>query len=375
MSVRKFSQKASGRQRRYRLAEKAKFLKLADRIGVTKAVIRTGVSAWSFYRWMRDRELARAAGDPQGLRGLGHVHKPPRIQVPEAIQKQVLAVWRHNPGFGPSQIHNQLRRVGVRCDTKTVRKIIGAHGYTPPQQKPPRPREDQRFEASRPLELVQMDVLQFHVHGQRLYLLLALDDHSRFIVGWSLLQRESMDDTIAALEGAIRRYGKPEAVLTDRGAVFHTWSGIGHFDRFLEAYNIDHLLSAPDHPRTLGKIEAVNKNIQKELIDRVEFRNYLDARDQIARWIDAFNHQRTHQGIGGVLVPADRFYGRADRVLARIEEAAHSSGNGESPIPPEIVTKEEEREISLFQLRLVGDIIELWLFGRRIARLEGCDQE
>jgi transposase InsO family protein len=287
------------------------------------------------------------------------------------IQNQVLAVWRNNPGFGPSQIHNQLRRVGTRCDTKTIRKIISAYGYTPPQFKPPRPREDQRFEASRPLELVQMDVLQFHVHAQRLYLLWALDDHSRFIVGWDLLQRESMDDAIAVLDGAIRRYGKPEEVLTDRGAIFHSWSGIGQFDRFLEAYNIEHIVSAAGHPKTLGKLEAVNKNIQKELINKVEFRNYIDARDQIANWIDRYNHQRTHQGIGGILVPADRFHGRADRVLARIESA--QSGNGRGAVPPEIEIREEDREVTLFQLRLVGDIIEVWLFGRRIAGLQSED--
>jgi putative transposase len=369
MSARKFPRKPSGRRRRYSPAEKASYLRLVDRLGVDRTVARTGVSSWSLYRWRRDRDLARSAGDPQGLRGLDHVHQPPRIQVPEVTQKQVLAVWRNNRGFGPSQIHNQLRRVGIRCDTKTIRKILEAHGYTPPQLKPPRTQEDRRFEASRPLELVQMDVLQFHVHAQRLYLILALDDHSRFIVGWGLLQRETMEDAIAVIEESIRRYGKPEAVLTDRGAVFHTWSGIGRFDRVLEAYDIQHILASPDHPKTCGKIEAVNKNIQKELIDRVEFRNYLDAKEQIGRWIDEYNHQRTHQGIGGVLVPADRFYGRADRVLSRIQEG----GNGTSPVPPELETREEEREVTLFQLRLVGGIIEVWLFGRRIARLESSD--
>jgi putative transposase len=369
MSARKFPRKPSGRRRRYSPAEKASYLRLVDRLGVARTVARTGVSAWSLYRWRRDRDLARSAGDPQGLRGLDHVHQPPRIQVPEVTQKQVLAVWRNNRGFGPSQIHNQLRRVGIGCDTKTIRKILEAHGYTKPQMKPPRPQEDRRFEASRPLELVQMDVLQFHVHAQRLYLILALDDHSRFIVGWGLLQRETMEDAIAVIEESIRRYGKPEAVLTDRGAVFHTWSGIGRFDRVLEAYDIQHILASPDHPKTCGKIEAVNKNIQKELIDRVEFRNYLDAKEQIGRWIDEYNHQRTHQGIGGVLVPADRFYGRADRVLSRIQEG----GNGTSPVPPELETREEEREVTLFQLRLVGGIIEVWLFGRRIARLESSD--
>jgi hypothetical protein len=87
MSARKFSRIPSGPQRRYRPHEKAKVLRLADRVGVAKTVVRTGVSPWSVYRWLRDRELARSAGDPDGLRGLGRVQKPPRIQVPEAMQR------------------------------------------------------------------------------------------------------------------------------------------------------------------------------------------------------------------------------------------------------------------------------------------------
>jgi transposase InsO family protein len=368
MSDRKFRNR---RGRRFNPQEKARLLRLAARLGVAKAVERTGVSSWSVYRWRRDQELARSSTDPDGVAGLGHVLKPSRIQVPEVIQKQVLAVWRHNRGFGPSQIHNQLRRAGVHCDTKTIRKILLAHGYVPPQRRPERPREVRRFEASRPLELVQMDVLQFHVHAQRLYLFLALDDHSRFITGWGLLQRETMDDAIEVLEESIRRYGKPEAVLTDRGATFHTWAGIGRFDRVLEAYGIEHRLASPHHPQTLGKIEAVNKAIQKELINRVEFRNYLDAKDQIGRWVDEFNHRRTHQGIGGVLVPADRFYGRADRVLERI--GSGRSGNG-GAVPPELDGEGEDRELSLFQVRLSGGILELWLFGKLIARLKSQEK-
>jgi transposase InsO family protein len=282
----------------------------------------------------------------------------------------VVAVWSNNQGFGPTQVRNQLRRVGVRLDTKTIRKILKAHGYTPPPLRPPRQREIRRFEASRPLELVQMDVLQFYIHAQKVHLLLALDDHSRFITGWDLLQRESMEDAMRIVEESIRRYGKPEAILTDRGATFHTWSGIGRFDRLLEAYGVDHILASPGHPQTCGKIEAVNKAIQKELIRRVEFRNFLDAREQIGRWIDGFNHQRTHQGIGGVLVPADRFFGRADRVLERIQ-GAHGR---ENPVPQELETAEEDRAVSLFQIRLVQGILELWLFGRLVGRLKGLQE-
>jgi putative transposase len=374
MSDRKSTRKRSkGVSKRYTAAQKAKIVRLSKRLGVATAVERTGASAWSIYRWRRDQEQASALESAkQGNGTSSAAEKPSRIRVPEDVKRRVLQVWKHNPGFGPSQVRNQLKRVGVRCDTKTVRKILKAHGYTPPSRKPERPRESRRFEASRPLELVQMDVLHFWVHSQKLYLMLALDDHSRFITGWSLLQRESMDEAIAVVEESIRRYGKPERILTDRGATFHSWSGIGRFDRMLEGYDIDHSLAAAEHPQTCGKIEALNKAIQKELIGRVEFRNYLDAKAQISRWIDEYNHERTHGGIGGVLVPADRFFGRSDRVLERIE-SRHAS-RGRSPVPRELEPAEDERRVSLFQLVLERDIIELWLFGRLIARLKGPEE-
>jgi putative transposase len=357
--------------RRYSPKDKARILKLAARLGVEKAAERSGASTWSIYRWRHDPRLASPKNDSPPE--VATTTRPIRVRVPESVQKKVLSVWRNNPGFGPSQIHYQLRRVGVRCDTKTVRKILRAHGYTPPEAKPPRPRSDRRFEASRPLELVQMDVLHFYVHAQRLYLFLALDDHSRFITGWGLLQRESMDAAIDVLDGSIRRYGKPEAVLTDRGATFHTWRGIGAFDRFLESYDIEHRLADAEHPQTCGKVESVNRSIQKELIHRVEFRNFLDAKEKIASWIDDYNHQRTHQGIGGVLVPADRFFGRSDRVLRRIEEKTSGKGRG-GPIPPELLTDDADRAISLFHIRLRDGMIELWLFGRLVAELPGAEE-
>jgi len=355
-----------GRGRRYSLEEKRKALELAARVGVKEASRRTGISAWSLYSWRNALVLPEPAENRAP--GSTQAQLPRSVQVPKAVVRQVLSVWRNNPGFGPSQIHYQLRRVGVKCDTKTIRKILKAHGYTPPGKRPERRDEVRRFEASRPLELVQMDVLHFYIHSQKVYLLLALDDHSRFIVGWGLLQRESMEDAIAVLEEAIRRYGKPEAILTDRGASFHSWQGISRFDNFLESYAIDHVLAAPHHPQTCGKIEAFNKAIQKELISRVEFRNFLDAKEKIGAWIDSFNHQRTHQGLGGVLVPADRFYGRADRVLERIQNENSQKG----PIPPELEIPEAEREITLFQIRLVGDNLQLWLFGRKVYELD-CD--
>mgnify|MGYP001602820844 CR=1 FL=1 len=357
----KGSRKRSKARRRYSEEEKRIILDFAKSHGVEKAAKKFKASAWTIYKWR-----GKASRPPGPGRG-----SPGKLRVDPAIRKRVTEVWRNNPGFGPSQVANQLKRVGIRCSVKTVRKILRAEGYTPPKVKLPDPeKEPKRFEAPRPLALVQIDVLHFYVHSQKLYLMVALDDYSRFVVGWAILQNETMEDAIVLLAEASRRYGKPEAVLSDRGATFHSWKGVGKFDRFLDEYDIEHKLAAPHHPQTLGKIEALNKAVQKELIDRVEFRNFLDAKAQIAAWVERWNMERTHQGLGGVLVPADRFFGRADEVLARIASMGGSRKKPGDPVPPGSEPA-EDREVVLLQLRLVGQTIEVWLFGRLVARLKG----
>ena len=127
------SQKAAKKGRRYTPQEKRKALELAARVGVLKAAERTGITAWSIYAWRNALLLAPLVEKPapQG-EGKERASLPRAVQVPESVIKKVVTVWRNNPGFGPSQVHNQLRRVGVTCDTKTVRKILMAHGYSPP---------------------------------------------------------------------------------------------------------------------------------------------------------------------------------------------------------------------------------------------------
>ena len=169
----------------------------------------------------------------------------------------------------------------------------------------------QRFEASRPLELAQMDILEFFINKAKVYLILLIDDFSRFILGWRLLDETSVDAVIGVVRNAITRYGKMEELLTDRGFVFYSWRGINRFEKYLETERIDHTHARPHHPQTLGKVEACNRRIKQELIAQRPFANLHDARGAIEGWVDHYNYRRAHQGIGGFLVPAERFHGVA----------------------------------------------------------------
>jgi hypothetical protein len=97
-------------------------------------------------------------------------------------EEGVLSTWKRYPGFGPGQVRNQLRRQGMTVSIKTVRQILEANGYKSPGKKNKEKGEENRFEARRPLELVQMDILEFFINKLKVYLLILLDDFSRFIL-------------------------------------------------------------------------------------------------------------------------------------------------------------------------------------------------
>jgi len=305
-----------GKKSHFTQKQKLDILESAKEIGINEAADLAGVHYTTVYQWQRKLEVlgeeAFLAYRPKS-RGRG-IKK-----VTEEQEKAVRETWERYPGFGPSQVRNQLRRQGVTISTKTVQKIMEANGYQGIRKKRDK-EESQRFEATRPLELVQIDILEFFIHKLKIYLLLLLDDFSRFILGFRLSTETSIDLVIGLFQEAIDRYGKMDEVLSDRGFVFYSWRGTNRFEQYLEVEGIHQTHASPHHPQTLGKIEAANKQIQKELIRRQEFKGVEEAEEAIKQWVETHNYKRTHQGLGGLLVPADRFHGRVDAVLESLSK-------------------------------------------------------
>ena len=240
----------------------------------------------------------------------------------------------------------------MTISTLTIRQILEEAGYEGKRIK--EKKEWQRFEAGRPLELVQIDIAEFYIHKQRVYLVLLLDDYSRFLLGFRLIEECNMEEIQGLVDEAISRYGKMEQILSDRGFVFHGWRGINRFEKHLDELDIYHIHTSPHHPETIGKLEAVNKAIQKELLREVEFKDIAEAREKIEIWIWRYNYKRVHQGLGGVMVPAERFHGwvkEVDRELSRMVE--------------EGITL-EGREISLLHVKMCDSEVEMAIMGKKV---------
>lgn len=307
MGTKQFSQK-----------QKLEILKSAEKVGPKEAANLAQIHYTTVYQWQR---MLDALGEEGFL--AYKLSTPGRgiKKISSETEQAVLSTWERHSGFGPGQVRNQLRRQKITVSIKTVRKIMESNGYEASRKKSRRKEADNRFEARRPLELVQMDILEFFINKLKVYLITLLDDFSRFIVGHRLLPQTSIDEVIGLVQEAIDRYGKMEEMLTDRGFVFYSWQGANRFEKYLELEGIDQTHASAHHPQTLGKIEALNGRLRIELLKQEHFSGIQEARTAIRSWIFQYNYERTHQGLGGLLVPADRFHGLTDPVVSHVGKA------------------------------------------------------
>lgn len=338
--------------RRYTPSEKAKILEYTAEHGVSAAAKKFGTSRYSIYDWKRKVKRAAAGQGPSPTSG------PSPADIETQRDKEILDEWHRHPGLGPSQIRNQLRRRGVKVAVQTVRRVMEDTGYRPPRVRSQR--HDERFEAVRPDHIWHLDYLHRHINRASTHTLILLDDCSRYVVGHGVDDAERADLVIETFEEAVRRHGKPEMVLHDKGSAFWSWRGISRFTALLTEMGVDQI--AAEHKEWNGKLEVFNANLSKELFDVHRFYDVSEMRRRLAAHLHWYNHGRTSHALGGLLVPADRYYGRAEEVLARIE-----AGFGRD-VPEAIDLR--DRCLDLFKVVSQGGVPEVWLMGQKVLELK-----
>ena len=331
----------------YTPSQVAQALERVAAIGVRPAAKELGICRTTLRAW--ERKTARAAAGAGA--GSAPTSGPDPKTTAEVRDARILAEWKKQVGLGPSQIRNQLRRVGVKVSVQTVRRVMEEAGYQTPKVE----RRDHTgtYEAVRPNQLWHLDFVHRYIHQQKVFILALLDDYSRFVTGWAMDDAERGDAVIAAFEAAVLRYGRPEALMHDGGSAFWSWRGASRFTRVLEEYGVDQL--KVDIPQPNGKSEVFNANLQKELLDRVTFGDVGELRRRLGPHFHWYNHQRTHHALGGLLVPADRYYGRVEEVLARIE-----SGGVQDTL------ELQSRALDLFRVTSTRGRTEIWLMGQKV---------
>lgn len=333
------------RLRRYTPEERREAVEAFHKSGLTqKAFARQwGMSHVTLQGWV----AKHAQAGPKGLERLaeGPAKRRGKPPLAEPVKAEIAATKRRFPTFGLMKIRNFLRRFsGLTVSTGSVRKVLKEEGLPPAVPVKRRRRRKavgppHRFERAHPNELWQSDITYVDVPWSRksLYLVAFLDDRSRYVVSHGLHVHQRGEIVLEALAEGIARYGKPKEVLTDQGRQYYAWRGKTDFQRRLKADGIEHVVARAQHPETVGKCERLWKTIQDELWARVMPTDLEDARARLKQFLDHYNFQRPHQGLGGS-TPADCFFGvqRAVReaIERTVQENALRLALGQTPRKP-----------------------------------------
>jgi len=338
---------------------------------------RFGVKPWVLYDYNRkgnhDAKEAEAAGgaEREQLKASGSTAASP-VALPGDVGELIRTYRREHSGHGFKRIQDLLKQKHLVIVTrKQIRKVLKDAGLLQScdssfDREPEPAKGTRRFEAAYPGEMWQMDVTYVYIcRIPVLYLVVIIDDHSRYCIAGELVRDQRAETLIGILHNAVTVYGAPRKLLTDQGSGFYSWSREQtRFQEYLDDQRIEHVVAEPHSPQTQGKVERLIQNFRDELLSRVRFTGFEDARAQIHSYVESYNVDRPHQGIGGSR-PADRFHGVAGEV-ARVE--TQLAGREMDLERGYVIYKFQEHRVCVCS-RAAG--IEVYLDGKLLKEADG----
>jgi transposase InsO family protein len=282
-----------------------------------------GISRKTGYKWLR-----RARQDPdQPLADRSRRPHASPARTPADLEQQILAV-RDRYGWGGRKIHAFLRQRGLELPSRqTVQQVLRRHGRVdrPPAEAP----AWQSFERSAPNHLWQLDFKgPLEVARQRVFPLVALDDHSRYLLALHPCLDCTMATAWEVLWQAFADYGLPDSLLSDNafGTRGQNALGLSWFEARLLRLDIEPLHGRPYHPQTQGKVERLNGTLEAELWPCVRRDRLPHFHADLDHWRTAvYNPLRPHEALGD-LPPLTRWRPSSRRRPATLPEVAYPAG-------------------------------------------------
>lgn len=221
----------------------------------------------------------------------------PRPRLTAAQAAAIVEAKRAGPHRSARKLRDLLR---LPVSREAVRQVLVRAGLNRLGQPPVKP--VQRFVAAAPNERWQIDIMgkvRLPLLGD-LYLILALDDHSRFILAGSFFLRKFRINLFTVMYAAFTRWGLPQTLLSDRESQFKSTSPIGEPDYQYYARRLGIELVYARRARTKGKIERLFQFIQRDFVrEHLEATSVAAVNAVFAQWIEAYNFGHASQALDG----------------------------------------------------------------------------
>lgn len=281
----------------------------------------TGVSRATMHR----------AAQAEARGGTGDKHPVPRPEpankLSAAERERVLTVL-HSDRFvdqAPQQIYATLLSEGTYlCSVSTMYRLLHDHGQVTERRRQARhpARKVPELVAHEPGEVVSWDITKLAGPTKGVYYnaYVMLDIFSRFIVGCVVHAHESASLAEEFMQTVFGVYGIPKVVHADRGSS-------------MTSKPVTALLSDLDVVKSHSRPKVSNDNPYSESVFKTlkylpefpeRFGSLQHARAFMDDFVEAYNHEHRHSGIG-FHTPADVHFGLTTEVDQARQNAMHAA--------------------------------------------------
>ncbi|GAA4421852.1 IS3 family transposase [Nibrella viscosa] len=204
--------------------------------------------------------------------------------------------------YGYIKTTHWLRQQGYAINRKKVYRLLKEHRLL--LSRLYRDRAGKHFVQYRvpkpvkPFEHLETDLKYIYVAGQgRNALLISIVDVlSRAIVGFKFQFSITKHDVVGLIKQVLQQYCFPLKVTlrNDNGSQFEAKL----VREYLQQMHIDQEFSHVATPQDNGHIESYHSIVEHVICRRYEFASLAEADQTIERFVDFYNHERLHSGLG-----------------------------------------------------------------------------
>ena len=283
-----------------------------------RVLAQLGLPKSTYYRWLN----RKAEGRLQDRRGGSGT---PWNKLRPEEEEKILAQARASPESSPRQLALKIVDTeGLHVSESTAYRILKREGLIKPAEVLGfKAGKEYHRKTKRPNELWATDCAHLKVVDWGwYYLITVMDDYSRFILAWELKADMTAGSLIDVVQKAVDLTGMTGVPVEDR-TVLLSDNGPGYLSRqfgeYLRLVNIRHIIAAPYHPQTNGKIERYHRTIKGD-IGLLPYDMPGELEEAIRQFVEYYNYQRYHEGLGNV-APYDVYTGRHLEIIRKRKEA------------------------------------------------------
>ena len=298
--------------------EKAEALAKVASSGLSKRKVlgELGVPRSTYYRWLRRKDQQGLEDDPGG-------GKPPWNRLTSQEVDHILSAARETPELSCRQLAAWVTdNMGFSVSESTVYRILRREGLVKRVEMRLAAGKEYHQKTTGPHQMWATDASYFRVVGWGYYYLVTvMDDYSRFILAYRLQRDMTSDSFIEVVQDAVDRTGMYQVPITDRTKLLSD-NGPGYVSRAFRDYlgmvGIRHILAAPFHPQTNGKLERYHQTLKRD-VNQLPYELPSDLEAAIVAFVSYYNYLRYHKALGNV-TPSDVLRGRREEILQHRRE-------------------------------------------------------